>query len=151
MEFLPYDLLKNLDEPGEIIVIEHLTAGQVEVHFIDGSSFDYRREFKDPLVEFVGVLRIVTKSAPDNCEVGAETERRTCGHSRANAECASFVRRRGNNATTRRRASNDDRFTDEGGILDPFDRDIETIKIQVGDIAIRGMHGVKQQSVTNGG
>ena len=141
MEFRKDDLLKPLDESGEVVVVKNLTPRKVEIHFINRSAFHDGCQFHDTTVQSVGILRVVAKASAHDDEVGTEPQRTSGRHGRSDAKSACFVRCRCNNAATCRCSSDHDGLPYERAILDALDGDIEAIEIEMGNIAFLIRHG----------
>ncbi len=79
---------------------------------------------------------IGVEAGGDEDEIGAEPARLSAGHSRAHAECARFIARRRDHAA-RAAAADGDREPAQLGIVALLDRRIESVHVDMDDLAVR--------------
>lgn len=74
MQFLQDDVLQRTDESGQIVAVQALTAGQVEVELVDRGTLHDGGELGEPRVQAVGIFAVLVVTATDHDQVGAQAE-----------------------------------------------------------------------------
>src|SRR6185503_4569174 len=122
-----------------LVMIDAFGAGQVEVPLVDTRAFDYRREFLEHLADLTAFFPALLEGDRDAGGFGAEAERASDRHRRADAILAHFVRGGADDAAAVARTADDQqrRLAGAFGINCTRDGDIKRV-------------GIRQENSTHG-
>ena len=113
--------------------MEALGAGEIEIGFVDGGHFDNGRKFREDGGDAVAPLGVEIVAAFEKNCVRAEAAGGSERHGGMNAEDAGFVAGGGNYSTAIGLAADYYGLAAEGGTVEEFDGNEESVHVYVED------------------